>query len=162
MTDKGHRFDPVILREYDIRGVVGETLGAADARAIGRTLGSIVARQGGRFIAVGYDGRLTSPELEAAVVEGIAGCGLVAVRIGLGPTPALYFATHLLDADAGIMVTGSHNPPSHNGFKMVLGGKAFWGEDIQRLGAAAAAGDWAEGAGRAMRPISRGPMWRGC
>lgn len=141
MADKGHRFDPVILREYDIRGVVGETLGASDARALGRTLGSIVARQGGRFVAVGYDGRLTSPELEAAVAEGIAACGLVAVRIGLGPTPALYYATHMLGADAGIMVTGSHNPPSHNGFKIVLGGKAFWGEDIQRLGAAAAAGD---------------------
>jgi phosphomannomutase len=146
-----HRFDPVILREYDIRGVVGETLGAADARAVGRTLGSIVARQGGRFVAVGYDGRLTSPELEVALVEGITGCGLVAVRIGLGPTPALYFATHLLGADAGIMVTGSHNPPAHNGFKLVLGGKAFWGEDIQRLGVQAAAGDWVEGVGRAVQ-----------
>jgi phosphomannomutase len=151
LADKGHRFDPVILREYDIRGIVGETLGAADARALGRTLGSIVARQGGCFVAVGYDGRLTSPELEAAVVEGIVDCGLVAARIGLGPTPALYFATHLLGADAGIMVTGSHNPPSHNGFKLVLGGKAFWGKDIQRLGAQAADGDWVEGAGRAMQ-----------
>ena len=151
MADKGHRFDPVILREYDIRGIVGETLAAADARAIGRTLGSTVARQGGRFVAVGYDGRLTSPELEAALVEGIADCGLVAVRIGLGPTPALYYATHMLGADAGIMVTGSHNPPTHNGFKIVLGGKAFWGEDIRRLGTAAAAGDWVEGTGRAMR-----------
>ncbi len=151
MSGTGYRFDPVILREYDIRGVVGETLGAADARALGRTLGSIVARQGGRFVAVGYDGRLTSPELEAALAEGIADCGLVAVRIGLGPTPALYFATHLLDADAGIMITGSHNPPSHNGFKIVLGGKAFWGEDIQRLGVQAAAGDWVEGIGRSMR-----------
>ena len=151
MADKGYRFDPVILREYDIRGVVGETLGVADARALGRTLGSKVARQGGHFVTVGYDGRLTSPELEAALVEGISGCGLTAIRIGLGPTPALYFATHMLGADAGIMVTGSHNPPAHNGFKMMLGGKAFWGEDIQRLGAEAAAGDWVEGKGRAIR-----------
>lgn len=151
MADKGHRFDPVILREYDIRGVIGETLGAADARALGRTLGSKVARAGGRFITVGYDGRLTSPELEAALVEGIASCGLTAIRIGLGPTPALYFATHLLGADAGIMVTGSHNPPSHNGFKMMLGVKAFYGEDIQRLGADALAGDWVEGDGRVVQ-----------
>ncbi len=129
----GHRFDPVILREYDMRGVVGESLSAADATAVGRTLGTLVARRGGRFIVVGYDGRLTSPELEAAVVEGVSACGLVALRIGLGPTPALYFAAHLLAADAAIMITGSHNPPSHNGFKMVLDGKAFWGEDIQKL-----------------------------
>lgn len=150
MTSTGHRFDPVILREYDIRGVIGETLGTADARALGRSLGTIVARQGGRFVTIGCDGRLTSPDLETALAEGIASCGLVAVRIGLGPTPALYFATHILGADAGIMVTGSHNPPSHNGFKMVLGGKAFWGGDIQRLGEQAAAGDWVEGIGRTM------------
>jgi phosphomannomutase len=146
----GHRFDPVILREYDMRGIVGETLSAADATAVGRTLGTMVARRGGRFIVVGYDGRLTSPELEAAVVEGVTACGLVALRIGLGPTPALYFAVHLLGADAGIMITGSHNPPSHNGFKIVLDGKAFWGKDIQKLGAAAASGDWVEGDGRAV------------
>lgn len=148
MAEAGHRFDPVILREYDIRGVVGETLDAADARALGRTLGSKVARQGGRFVTVGYDGRLTSPELEAALVDGIASCGLTAIRIGLGPTPALYFATHLLGADAGIMVTGSHNPPTHNGFKMMLGSKALWGSDIQALGEDAASGDWAAGEGR--------------
>lgn len=147
----GHCFDPVILREYDIRGVVGETLSVDDARALGRTMGSIVARKGGRFVAVGYDGRLTSPDLEAALVEGLGGCGLVVARIGRGPTPALYYATNMLDADAGIMVTGSHNPPSHNGFKMVVGGKAFWGADIQKLGAAAAAGDWVEGKGRTLR-----------
>lgn len=148
MAEQGHRFAPVILREYDIRGIVGETLGPADARALGRTLGSRVARAGGRFVAVGYDGRLTSPELEKELVEGLAGCGLTVVRIGRGPTPALYFATHLLGADAGVMVTGSHNPPSHNGFKMVFGGKAFWGKEIQKLGAEAAAGDWVEAAGR--------------
>lgn len=151
MADKGHRFDPVILREYDIRGVIGETLSVADATAIGRTLGSKVARAGGRFVTVGYDGRLTSPELEAALEDGIASCGLTAIGIGLGPTPALYFATHLLGADAGIMVTGSHNPPSHNGFKMMLGVKAFYGEDIQRLGADALTGDWVEGEGRVVQ-----------
>lgn len=151
MAKGGHRFDPVILREYDIRGVVGDTLTAADARAVGRSVGSIVARDGGRFIVVGYDGRLTSPELEAAVVEGVVAAGVAALRIGCGPTPALYFATKILEADAGIMVTGSHNPPSHNGFKMVVGGRAFWGHDIQRLGEMAAAGDWVDGAGRATR-----------
>jgi phosphomannomutase len=147
---EGHRFDPVILREYDIRGIVGETLSAEDARAIGRTLGSRVAREDGQFVSVGYDGRLTSPELEEALVEGLAACGLTVARVGRGPTPALYFATHLLGADAGVMVTGSHNPPSHNGFKIMLGGKAFYGEAIQKLGEEAAAGDWVEGEGRAI------------
>ena len=149
MAGGGHRFDPAILREYDIRGVVGEDLTAADARAVGRTLGTIVARSGGRSVAVAYDGRLTSPELESALVEGVTACGLIARRIGLGPTPAMYFATKVLDVDAGIMVTGSHNPPAHNGFKMNLGGRPFWGKDIQRLGEASARGDWIEGAGRA-------------
>lgn len=146
---KGHRFDPVILREYDIRGVVGENLAAQDAMAVGRTIGAIVARNGGRSVAVAYDGRLTSPELEAALVEGITKSGLVARRIGRGPTPAMYFATFHLDVDAGIMVTGSHNPPSHNGFKMNVGGKPFWGPDIKRLGEAALTGDWESGDGRA-------------
>jgi phosphomannomutase len=149
MADPGHRFDPVILREYDIRGVVGEDLTAADALAVGRTLGTIVARSGGRSVATAYDGRVTSPELESAVVEGVTASGLIARRIGLGPTPAMYFATKVLGVDAGIMVTGSHNPPAHNGFKLNLGGRPFWGQDIQRLGEAAARGDWIEGAGHA-------------
>jgi phosphomannomutase len=149
LADKGHRFDPVILREYDIRGVVGETLTEADATAIGRTLGTLVVRRGGRSVAVGRDGRMTSPAMQDALIEGLTACGLVAVRIGLGPTPALYFATQTLDVDAGIMVTGSHNPPSHNGFKMNVGRKPFWGAEIQRLGEAALAGDWESGEGRA-------------
>jgi len=148
MAGRGHRFDPVILREYDIRGVVGESLTAADALALGRTLGAMVARGGGRSVAVGYDGRETSPGLEAAVVEGLTASGLTAKRIGLGPTPAMYFATKVLSVDAGVMVTGSHNPPAHNGFKINLGGRPFWGEDIQRLGEAAARGDWIDGDGR--------------
>ena len=136
-----HRFDPTILREYDIRGIVGTTLFAADAAALGRVFGKIVAEKGGKRVAVGYDGRLTSPELEAALVEGLAGEGIDVVRIGRGPTPMLYFASVTLGVDGGIMVTGSHNPPSHNGFKLVLGGKAFFGDAIQRVGQMAAALD---------------------
>src|SRR5689334_4729951 len=114
-----HRFDPTILREYDIRGIVGTTLFAADARALGQVFAAIVAESGGRRVAVGYDGRLTSPELEASLVEGLAEGGADVVRIGRGPTPMLYFATATPGdyggVDAGIMVTGSHNPPDHNG-----------------------------------------------
>ncbi|WP_114395945.1 phosphoglucomutase/phosphomannomutase PgmG [Oleisolibacter albus] len=142
-----HRFDPTVLREYDIRGIVGKTLTEADARAIGRGFGSMVVRGGGRRIAIGYDGRLSSPSLEAAAVEGLVSTGLEVVRIGLGPTPMLYFAVRHLELDAGMMITGSHNPPDYNGFKMMLGKAPVYGAMIQEIGSIAAAGDFATGAG---------------
>src|SRR5215472_15482938 len=130
----GHRFDPTILREYDIRGIVGKTLSSADALALGRAYAVALAGAGGHRVAVGYDGRLTSPELEAALVDGLATEGADIVRIGRGPTPMLYYAAATLGVDGGIMVTGSHNPPDHNGFKFVFQGKPFYGAAIQRLG----------------------------
>jgi len=129
-----HRFDPTILREYDIRGVVGKTLSAADARAIGRAYAISLGEAGGGRVAVGYDGRLTSPELEAALVGGLVTEGADVVRIGRGPTPMLYYAAATLGVDGGVMVTGSHNPPDYNGFKFVFQGKPFYGAAIQRLG----------------------------
>src|SRR5215469_11263662 len=129
-----YHFDPTILREYDIRGIVGQTLSAADARAVGRAYAVTLAEAGGRRVAVGYDGRLTSPELEAALVDGLGMEGADVVRIGRGPTPMLYYAAATLGVDAGVMVTGSHNPPDHNGFKFVFQGKPFYGAAIQRLG----------------------------
>jgi len=129
-----HRFDPTILREYDIRGVVGQTLSVADAHAIGRAYAIMLREAGGRRVAVGYDGRLSSSELEAALVEGGAIEGLDVVRIGRGPTPMLYFAAATLGVDGGVMITGSHNPPDYNGFKFVFQGKSFYGAAIQRLG----------------------------
>jgi len=130
----GHRFDPTILREYDIRGIVGKTLSSADAQAIGRAYALTLVAAGSLRIAVGYDGRLTSPELEAALVDGLVTEGADVVRIGRGPTPMLYYAASTLGVDGGIMVTGSHNPPDHNGFKFVAQGKPFYGAAIQRLG----------------------------
>jgi phosphomannomutase len=141
MDEFSHSFDPTSLREYDIRGVVGRTLHPADAFAIGRVFGSIVAQNGGRTVAVGYDGRLSSPELELELVRGLVESGMEVLRIGLGPTPMLYYAANTLKADGGVMVTGSHNPADYNGFKMVLANKPFFGRQIQDLGARAAAGD---------------------
>ncbi|MCW2336763.1 phosphomannomutase [Sphingobium sp. B2D3A] len=140
-----HQFHPTTLREYDIRGIIDETLGEADAYAIGRGFGTRVARLGGRAVAVGYDGRLSSPMLEEALVRGLNDSGIHAVRIGLGPTPMLYYAEAVLDVDGGIQITGSHNPANYNGFKMVLQKGPFFGKDIQSLGTMAAAGDWVEG-----------------
>lgn len=142
-----HRFDPTALREYDIRGIVGKTLGPADALAIGRGFATRVRRAGGTRVAVGYDGRESSPVLEAALIEGLTRGGVDVVRIGLGPTPMLYYAEAVLEVDGGVQITGSHNPAEYNGFKMVLQHRPFFGEDIQDLGKLAAAGDWLEGAG---------------
>jgi phosphomannomutase len=136
-----HKFHTSVLREYDIRGIVDETLSTKDALAIGRVFGTIVRRGGGKCVCVGYDGRLSSPSMEAALVEGLTVAGVDVERVGRGPTPMLYFATMDSKADGGIMVTGSHNPPNHNGFKMMLGKKPFFGADINNLGEMAAKAD---------------------
>ncbi len=142
-----HRFDPTSLREYDIRGIVGKTLGPDDARAIGRGFATLLRRAGGTRVAVGRDGRVSSPVLEAALVEGLTASGCDVVRIGLGPTPMLYYAEATLEVDGGIQITGSHNPGDYNGFKMVFQHRPFFGQDIQTLGRMAAEGDWEAGEG---------------
>ncbi len=144
----GHRFDPTVLREYDIRGVVGRTLDHDDAEAIGRAFATIAARDGfTKTICVGYDGRVSSPKLEAALVAGLNAAGANVIRVGLGPTPMLYYSVHRLKSDGGIMVTGSHNPPDNNGFKFMLGKSSFFGAGIQELGALAGEGAYREGTG---------------
>ncbi|GAD49025.1 putative phosphoglucomutase/phosphomannomutase [Caenibius tardaugens NBRC 16725] len=143
-----HEFHPTILREYDIRGIIGETLGPDDARAIGRSFATLLRRAGGRKVAVGYDGRVSSPLLEHALVEGLTASGCDVVRIGMGPTPMLYYAeASAADVDGGIQITGSHNPANYNGFKMVFQGRPFFGQDIVELGRLSAAGDWQDGTG---------------
>jgi phosphomannomutase len=141
-----HRFDATVLREYDIRGIVGRTLGPADAYAVGRSFGTVVREAGGRAVCLGFDGRDSSPVLAGEVARGLTDCGIEVWRVGIGPTPMLYFSTITLGADAGLMVTGSHNPSEYNGFKMMLGRKAFFGDAIKRLGEIAAAARYADGA----------------
>lgn len=149
-----HQFHSTVLREYDIRGIIGETLGPDDARAIGRGFATLLQREGGLQqdgrlkVAVGYDGRVSSTMLEEALVEGLNSSGADVVRIGMGPTPMLYYAeASAEDVHGGIQITGSHNPANYNGFKMVFMGRPFFGDDILRLGELAAAGDWIEGEG---------------
>jgi len=147
-----HQFHPTVLREYDIRGVIDETLGPDDARAIGRGFATLLRREGGTKVAVGYDGRTSSPMLEEALVEGLNASGVDVVRIGMGPTPMLYYAeASAEDVQGGIQITGSHNPANYNGFKMVFMGRPFFGKDILCLGELAAAGDWIDGAGTSER-----------
>src|SRR5437763_6098664 len=147
MSQTAHQFDPTILREYDIRGVVGSTLHVADARAIGRTFGTMVRRKGGKRVALGYDGRLSSPELAKACSEGLTSTGIDVTEIGVVATPMLYFSVYHLEADGGIMITGSHNPPDFNGFKMMMGKNSFFGADITKLGEMAGNGDFETGKG---------------
>jgi len=142
-----HKFNPTVLREYDIRGIVGTTLTEADAYALGRTYAALARDEGARRIAVGRDGRTHSGMLEAALVRGLTEGGIDAVLIGMGPSPMLYFATHYLDVDGGIQVTGSHNPADYNGFKLLLKSRSVFGSEIQGLGRRALAGDWSEGNG---------------
>lgn len=144
-----HNFHETVLREYDIRGIIGETLGAEDARAIGRGFATLLRRAGGSKVAVGYDGRTSSPMLEHALIEGLTASGCDVVRVGMGPTPMLYYAeASAEEVHGGIQITGSHNPANYNGFKMVFQGRPFFGRDILTLGEMAAAGDWLDGTGR--------------
>ncbi|HWV60400.1 MAG TPA: phosphomannomutase/phosphoglucomutase [Sphingopyxis sp.] len=142
-----HNFHPTMLREYDIRGVVGDTLSDKDAYAIGRSFATLIRRAGGKRVAVGYDGRLSSPMLADALIAGINAAGIDALNVGLGPTPMLYYAASTEDVDGGIQITGSHNPPYYNGFKFVMQGRPFYGADILGIGKMAAAGDWDSGEG---------------
>ena len=133
-----HTFDKTILRSYDIRGIYGKTLTDEDAFMLGFFFGTTVRKKNPDkkhpLIIIGMDGRLSSPLLEQKLNEGLENSGCEIFRIGLGPTPMLYFASNYYKADGAIQVTGSHNPKDYNGFKIVLNQNSFFGEDIQKLG----------------------------
>jgi phosphomannomutase / phosphoglucomutase len=122
-----------IFKAYDIRGVIGKTLTADAVEAIGHALGSEAVARRQKTICVGYDGRLSSPQLATALSAGIRKAGIDVINLGLVATPVLYFSTYQLDTLCGVMVTGSHNPPDYNGLKMVLAGETLSGEAIQNL-----------------------------
>jgi len=142
-----YTFNPTILREYDIRGIIGETLSSADASALGCAYGTTIKRAGGTKVCVGFDGRISSPEMSSALMDGIISTGVDVCCIGLAGTPMLYYSVFELEADGGVMVTGSHNPPNYNGFKMMVGKKPCYGDAIQALGALSACGDFEIGNG---------------
>ncbi|WP_294305384.1 phosphoglucomutase/phosphomannomutase PgmG [uncultured Sphingomonas sp.] len=146
-AERAAAIHPSACREYDVRGTVPETLDDSAAYAVGRGFATRVRRAGGTRVVVGRDGRLSSPMLEAALVEGLTDSGVDVVRIGLGPTPMVYFAEATLGVDGAVQVTGSHNPRDDNGFKMVLRHRPFFGEDVQDLARMAATRDWTDGAG---------------
>jgi phosphomannomutase/phosphoglucomutase len=136
-----------IFKAYDIRGIVGKTLDAGIARQIGQAFGSAMLAKGEKTVVIGRDGRLSGPELASALAQGLQAAGVDVIDLGVVATPMVYFGTYVLEAKSGIMVTGSHNPPDYNGFKMVLAGEAIYGEAIQALYRAISSGDLKQGAG---------------
>lgn len=136
-----HSFDPGILREYDVRGIVGKNLMESDAFALGRVFGTFVARKGGKKIGICYDGRHSSPVFVEQLVKGLNLCGIDVENFGLGPTPMAYFGLYHRQLDAAMIVTGSHNPPEYNGIKMTMKSGPVYGAAIQELGRMAAMGD---------------------
>ena len=136
-----------IFRAYDIRGVVGEALGPGIVHEIARAIGSEGAERGQSTIVVGRDGRLSSPELAEALVDGLRATGRDVIDVGAVPTPVLYFATHFFGTGSGIMVTGSHNPSAYNGLKIMLGGETLSGAEIAALRTRLQSGRIATGAG---------------
>ena len=144
---KTHIFNPDILRAADIRGIFDKDLNLEDAYYIGLAFASM-AQPLNSSIAVGYDGRLSSPFLKDALHQGIIDAGVDVIDIGLVPTPMLYYATYKTPSKSGIMITGSHNPSEYNGFKFMLNQKAFFGSLIQELGKIAAQGRFTQGKGK--------------
>jgi phosphomannomutase/phosphoglucomutase len=144
------KLNPQIFREYDIRGIVGRDLDVEISEKIGRAFATAVVRQtpgGDLTIAIGCDNRPSSPELKEGVIRGMRAAGVNVIDVGTVPTPVLYYAAEVLAADAGLQITGSHNPPEYNGYKLVVKGRALYGEAIQRLHQMIEKNDYESGAG---------------
>jgi phosphomannomutase len=147
-TTTSYNFSDEILRAYDIRGTIGKNLTNKDAYFIGKSFARAIEKRGlKKKIAIAYDGRISSPELNEALISGLMQSGAEIIHLGLLPTPALYFATFKLNCDAGIMITGSHNPPNQNGFKIMLGRISFFADDIRELAMIASTGDFIKDSG---------------
>ena len=139
--------DPNIFREYDIRGIVGPQLTTGTVATLGKAIGTFFSRNGARRIAIGYDARVSSPLFCELLKQGFIETGCDVVLIGMVPTPVLYHTVFTRDVDGGVMITGSHNPPDHNGFKICLGKSTLFGSQIQEIKQIALAGDFAAGGG---------------
>ena len=144
---QGESLPEEIFRAYDIRGVAGVTLTAQGAYLLGRAIGTEASEAGQQTVIVARDGRLSSPELSRSLMKGLVESGRNVINLGLVPSPVLYYATEVLESQSGVMITGSHNPPTHNGMKIVINGETLYGERIQTLKDRVARGDFNEGQG---------------
>ena len=143
---------PSIFKAYDIRGVVPSTIHEAMAEGLGKAFGTLALAEGQSTVAVGRDGRLSGPALSAALIRGLVAAGVQVIAVGLVTTPMLYFAAHTV-CQSGIQVTGSHNPKDYNGFKMVLAGRAIYGDEIQALRQMMEAETWQLQAGGTVKSL---------
>ncbi len=151
--------NPHVFREYDIRGHAERDFGNAFVRSLGLSLGTFFAKRGLKRIGVGRDCRVSSPRLHQALCAGLVETGLQLVDIGVGPTPLLYFAVHELDLDGGVQITGSHNPPDENGFKMMVGKGSLYGKDIEELRAVMESERFSRAPGGTMEAIDPTPAY---
>jgi len=151
--------NPHVFREYDIRGHAERDFGDAFVRALGLSLGTFFTKRGLKRIGVGRDCRVSSPRLHQALCAGLVETGLQLVDIGVGPTPLLYFAVHALDLDGGVQITGSHNPPDENGFKMMVGKGSLYGKDIEELRAVMQSERFCRAPGGTMEAIDPTPAY---
>jgi phosphomannomutase/phosphoglucomutase len=149
--------DPAIFRAYDIRGLVGKTLNADVARLLGQSIGTLMGEKGLREIVVGRDGRLSGPQLAAALADGLRDAGIDVIDIGAVPTPVVYYAAYRFNTGCGVAVTGSHNPPDYNGFKIVVGGETLSEGAIQDLYQRIASGALASGGSGGLRQVDVAP-----
>ncbi|HEV8157913.1 MAG TPA: phosphomannomutase/phosphoglucomutase, partial [Pyrinomonadaceae bacterium] len=136
-----------IFREYDIRGIVGPDLTDETVTILAKAIGTFFRRNGAKRIAIGFDARMSSPRFRDLLVKNFNDCGIDCVSIGRVPTPVLYFAVFTKAVDGGVMITGSHNPPDHNGFKICLGKSTLFGSQIQEIKEIAVSGEFATGKG---------------
>jgi phosphomannomutase/phosphoglucomutase len=144
---QNHLVDPSIFRAYDIRGIVGQSLTNEGVYLLGQALGTEALEKGEQALAIGFDGRHSSPVLAELLSEGILSTGCDVIDVGMVPTPVLYYSTFVLDTRSGVMITGSHNPPEYNGFKMVIRGETLAETRIQGLYQRILAGNFSEGQG---------------
>ena len=138
---------PTIFREYDIRGIADQELDSEGVEQLGRAIGAYIRRERGNRLNVARDCRLSSPRLHEAIVAGLVSSGCEVTDLGMAPTPLLYYASFKLEADGGVMITGSHNPPEYNGFKVMCGKSTLYGEEIQKLREIIASGQFETGSG---------------
>tara|TARA_Y100000590_G_scaffold57972_2_gene61102 strand:+ start:6340 stop:7707 length:1368 start_codon:yes stop_codon:yes gene_type:complete len=141
-------FNPSIFRAYDIRGIAYEDLSEDLVVSIGKALGTLILRRGLDGINIGRDGRLSSPDMFRWITEGITSTGCNVVDLGIIPTPLLYFSTHMLKYQNGVVITGSHNSSEYNGFKIVVDNKSLFGEEIQTIKKIIESLDFSEGNGK--------------
>lgn len=146
--------NPGIFREYDIRGVADQDLSDSELKTLSRALGTFYRRHGAHRISVGVDARLSGPRIRKTMTEGLLSCGIDVIDIGMVPTPLLYFSVNKWELDGGLMITGSHNPPEYNGFKICLGPSTIHGEAIGEIAEIAKSNDFEKGAGtQSSRPV---------